>query len=84
MTNLHSDSFSAESFKCNFCMRQFNSKVHYNKHMQLHAASKKESHVCEICGHEYPTRWNLRKHKLHAHNIEPPNGGYVQCEFCDR
>lgn len=70
-------------YACNLCPKTFTDSAAYEKHLAMHSNNQLKKEVCDICNHIFLSKWHVRKHKLHKHNIEPENG-CLACVFCEK
>ncbi|XP_063705154.1 zinc finger protein 846-like [Culicoides brevitarsis] len=71
----------AEEVSCHLCPKKFSEQLAYDRHIAMHSNDQIKKEICDICNHVFLSKWHVRKHKLHKHNIEPENG-CLACIYC--
>ncbi|XP_055711886.1 zinc finger protein ZFP2-like [Phlebotomus papatasi] len=73
-----------KAYQCNQCELTFKNHYYLTKHQGVHTTVKKN--ICPICGQEYSTKQNLRRHIEDIHEkIKKAKGkDSYQCNMCDK
>ncbi|GAB0094060.1 hypothetical protein DMENIID0001_092810 [Sergentomyia squamirostris] len=72
-----------KAFQCSQCDLSFKNHYYLTKHQGIHTSKKKN--VCPICGQEYSTKQNLRRHIEDIHDKVKKSKGKesYQCNMCE-